>query len=587
MKTPFIYFITFSAFLFACSNGKNGDEHSEHEHGKEHASTTKYTCPMHPQVIQDGPGECPICGMDLVPVNKGDANSNHLMLNDSQIKLANITTQKAITQSIGQSVVVNARLVENEELTEVISSRAGGRIEKLFVKETGRTVKKSEPLYELYSETVLTLQKEYLLAKEQYELLGATEKRYASFLKAAERKLLLYGLSPDQISKLGQTKNIQPRITFLAPVSGVVTEISVAEGQYVPEGGALYRIEDISKLWVEAELYPSETELVKTGDKINVNINGFESSPVEATITFLSPEYRSNTQITIVRAAINNPDMKYKPGMQARVIFSHSSKKALTVPVDAVIRDGKGTHLYVQKGKNTFKPQMVKTGMEDFDRVEIIEGINEGDTIVVSGAYLLYSEIVLKKGANPMAGHDHGGMQMDSKQMEGMEMRDEATTSKDEARMNTAVDPEFSRQLAAVLKSYLEVKDALVASDAESASTKINNVSSSLSKVDMNLLKGNAHMKWMENLNRMNESVKVIKASKNTEEQRASFSRLTEALYASIKTFNVPGLQLYYQFCPMAFDNKGAYWISSEEEISNPYFGEQMLRCGETKETLK
>lgn len=581
MKKSFIYIIAFSAFLFACSNGQKGDEQSGHDHGKEEASTTKYTCPMHPQVIQDGPGQCPICGMDLVAVNKGDANSNDLMLSDSQLKLANITTQTVTTQPIGQSVVVNARLVENEELTEVISSRAAGRIEKLFVKETGRTVKKSEPLYQLYSEALLTLQREYLLAKEQYESLGTTEKRYGSFLKAAERKLLLYGLSQDQINKLSETKDVQQRVTFLSPVSGVVTEISVAEGQYVPEGGSLYRIEDISNLWVEAELYPSETALVKTGDKINVRVSGFENSPVQAAVTFLSPEYRSNTQITLMRAAIKNPGMKFKPGMQAQVVFSHSSKKALTVPVDAVIRDGKGTHLYVQRGRNTFTPQMVKTGLEDFDRVEIAEGINEGDTVVVSGAYLLYSEIILKKGVNPMAGHDHGDMKM----------ADQSTAkSQDEPKTKEApmtVDPNFSKQLAEVLKPYLEVKDALVASDPASASTQINNVASALEKVDMNLLKGDAHVKWMENLNRMNESVKVIKDTKDVEKQRASFEQLTDALYSSIKTFNVTGLQAYYQFCPMAFDNKGAYWISRKKEISNPYFGEQMLRCGETKETLK
>ena len=581
MKKSLIYIIAFSAFVFGCSDGPKGNEPSVHDHGKEAANTTKYTCPMHPQVIQDGPGQCPICGMDLVPVNKGDANSNDLMLSDSQVKLANITTQTVTTQPIGQSVVVNARLVENEELTEVISSRAAGRIEKLFVKETGRTVRKSEPLYELYSEALLTLQKEYLLAKEQYESLGATEKRYGSFLKAAERKLLLYGLSQGQIDKLGQGKDIQPRVTFLSPVSGVVTEISVAEGQYVSEGGSLYKIEDIRKLWIEAELYPSETALIKTGDKINVRVSGFENSPVETTITFLSPEYRSNTQVTVMRAAIKNPDMVFKPGMQAQVIFSHSAKKGLAVPVDAVIRDGKGTHLYVQNGKNTFKPQMVKTGLEDFDRVEIVEGINEGDTVAVTGAYLLYSEIILKKGVNPMAGHDHGDMKMTDQSTAKPQAESE---TKEEPNM---VDPTFSKQLAEVLKPYLEVKNALVASDPVAASAQMDNVATVLIKVDMSLVKDDAHMKWMEYLNRMNESVKVIKDSKDIEEQRTSFAHFTDALYSSIKTFGVSGIQSYYQFCPMAFDNKGAYWISSEKEISNPYFGEQMLRCGETKETLK
>jgi Cu(I)/Ag(I) efflux system membrane fusion protein len=108
-----------------------------------------------------------------------------------------------------------------------------------------------------------------------------------------------------------------------------------------------------------------------------------------------------------MRAAVSNPDQKFKPGMQAQVFFTHSSTKALALPVDAVIRDGKGMHVYVQRGHNTFRPKMVKTGLEDFEKVEITDGLTEGDTVAVTGAYLLYSEIILKKGTDPMAGHDH------------------------------------------------------------------------------------------------------------------------------------------------------------------------------------
>ncbi|HMV07461.1 MAG TPA: efflux RND transporter periplasmic adaptor subunit [Cyclobacteriaceae bacterium] len=398
----------FAATLFACSQEKQGDEHAGHDKAKEESSAKKYTCPMHPTVVQDGPGKCPVCGMDLVPkTDNTTAATDDLMLTDSQIKLANITTQIVSVQSIGQTVVVNGKLVENQDLSQVVSSRAPGRVEKLFVKETGRSIQKGEPLYEIYSETILTLQREFLLAKEQYDALGAAETRYKSFLDAARRKLTLYGLSNSQVEDLAKNKNAQNRITFLSPASGIVTEISVSEGQYVSEGGSLMRIENTSSLWLEAELYPNEATLAKVGDKINVRISGFENQPVEAIVTFFSPEFRANTQIMSMRASISNPTHVFKPGMQAQVFFSHSSKKALSLPVDAVIRDGKGTHVYIQRGRNTFRPQMVKTGIEDFEKVEIIEGLTEGDTVAITGAYLLYSEIILKKGTDPMAGHTH------------------------------------------------------------------------------------------------------------------------------------------------------------------------------------
>jgi len=406
MKKSIIYISMISTMLLACSSEQNKDEHSGHNQEQE-AEATKYTCSMHPQVIQDKPGTCPICGMDLVKVTKPQGDTNDLMLSDSQLKLANVTVQKVSVRPVGQTLVINARLAENEELTEVISSRSAGRIEKLFVKETGRMVKAGEPLYELYSETLLTLQREYLLAKEQYETLGKDEPRYESFLKASERKLLLYGLTKKQVETLAQSKVVQQRISFLAPAGGIVSEIKINEGQYVDEGAILYRIENISQLWLEAELYPNETVLVKTGDKLTVRINGFESTPLEAKVTFLSPEYRASTQITVIRAVIQNPTLKFKPGMQAQVLFTHSSRNAVAIPIDAVIRDGKGTHVYIETGTNTFQPRMVKTGLEDFEQVEIKEGLQAGDRIAVTGAYLLYSEIVLKKGTDPMAGHTH------------------------------------------------------------------------------------------------------------------------------------------------------------------------------------
>jgi Cu(I)/Ag(I) efflux system membrane fusion protein len=396
-KMRSIFTFILSLILIACT--KHGSNEAQTAH--EHAASETYTCPMHPQVVSDKPGKCPVCGMDLVRANK-ERNSNDLMLSDSQIRLANITTQKVSRKLIGQSVAINGRLTVDAQKSEVISSRAGGRIEKLVIKETGQAVRQGQALYTLYSETLLTLQQEYLLAKEQFEALGKTGKQYKSFLDASEKKLLLYGLTKNQINQLTDRSSLQPRVTFLSPAAGIVTEIKVSEGQYVSEGSILYRIEDVSTLWVEAELYPGETEQIKIGDKIAIHVSSEEGSPVDASVSFISPEYRANSQITVMKASIANPDLKFKPGQQVQVDLTHSAKEAIALPVDAVIRDGRGSHVYVKGGNNTFRPRVVSTGIESVDQVEITDGLNVGDTVVISGAYLLYSEFVLKRGTDPM-----------------------------------------------------------------------------------------------------------------------------------------------------------------------------------------
>jgi Cu(I)/Ag(I) efflux system membrane fusion protein len=384
--------------IASCTNvGKEAHEHNDKQ---------MYTCPMHPTVVEDKPGSCPICSMDLVPVNRIEPTQGHIMLSDNQLKLANISVQKVSNKPFGESSRINGRIAVNKEGSEVISSRVGGRIEHLAVRETGVFINSGTPLYTIYSEDLLTLQQEYLLAKEQHDAFGASEARYKSFLDASTNKLLLYGLTRSQIRDL-KKESIRPFVTFASPASGIVTEIDIAEGQYVSEGQVMYKLEKLDKLWVEAELYPHEISNLKPGDVIEVRVDGHATDAINAKVTFLNPEVRTNTQVIILRAEIDNPGFKLKPGQQVSITLRDTERETLTVPADAVIRSEKGSHVYLLSGKNTFVPRLVKTGDENADEVEITEGIMEGDSIAASGAYLIYSEFVLKKGGDPMSGHSH------------------------------------------------------------------------------------------------------------------------------------------------------------------------------------
>ncbi|QEC44351.1 efflux RND transporter periplasmic adaptor subunit [Pseudobacter ginsenosidimutans] len=389
-----------AVFLAACG------ETTKKENDTTVAVVQTYTCPMHPQIVQNKMGTCPICGMDLVLFDKNNKEAS-LTLSESQIALANITTVVAGSAVMNNSRTLNGRIVTNPEQTMFMSSRVAGRVENLYVRETGVKVEKGQLLYRIYSEELSALQQEYLMAVAQAKQFPGNA-RFSEIGKAAKQKLKLYDQSDAQLAALLQSGKVDPYVNYFATGNGMVAELSVTEGQYVSQGSPVMRLEGYGKLWVEADLYPAEAPLVRTGQTVMVLVSGYEQEPQRMTINFISPALQSGSQLMQVRGEIANPGNRWQPGLQANVILPvQGDGNALTLPVDAVIRNGKGAHVWVQTGKGKFEPRRVKTGIENADRVEILEGIASGDTVVVTGAYLLYSEFILKKGSDPMAAHNH------------------------------------------------------------------------------------------------------------------------------------------------------------------------------------
>jgi Cu(I)/Ag(I) efflux system membrane fusion protein len=300
---------------------------------------------------------------------------------------------------------LNGRLVVNHELTEVISSRYAGRIEKLFVKEMGRTVKKGQPIFQIYSEELQTLQQDFLLQTKQVAAFP-DEKIYQSMREAAKNKLRLFGSSEAQINTLITTGKSAPSLTVYSSASGLVTELNVSEGQYLTEGSQILKLENFSQLWLEMDVYPNELESVSLGTKVKASINGISEKEQTLIIDFISPQMDPTSQILKVRAPIYNAG-NLQAGMQAIVFLPLAEiSNALSLPLDAVVRDQKGAHVWIRTAKNTYSPRKVQTGEEDADRIIILSGLENVEEVVISGAYLLSSEFILKKGKNPLEGND-------------------------------------------------------------------------------------------------------------------------------------------------------------------------------------
>jgi len=376
------------------------------EHDKT-IKTGKYTCPMHPQIQNNGPGSCPICKMDLVPLNSS-GGKNELSLSDSQIQMANIQTFKISSSSFSTSKVLNGRLIVNPEHSALVSSRYLGRVEKLYVRETGGRIKKGQALFQVYSEELQTLQQDYLLQLKQVAAFP-DEKIYGSMREAAKNKLRLFGVIDAQIRSLDQGAKASPLLTVFSNATGTVTELNITEGQYIAEGTQVLKLENFDQLWLEMDVYPNEISGLTIGMKVKASINGISENEQTLQIDFISPQLDPATQILKVRAPIQNSG-NLQAGMQATVFLPVSEiSDAMSLPLDAVVRDEKGAHVWIKTSKNTFSPRMVRTGEESSDQIIILSGLEDVKEVVISGAYLLSSEFIFKKGIDPAAGHEIAG----------------------------------------------------------------------------------------------------------------------------------------------------------------------------------
>lgn len=387
--------------LASCKSDKNKEEEN-----------VCYTCSMDPQVMEKQPGKCPICKMELTRTEGGNASSNTLQFTESQMKLANIKVDTMKLTNMLEEISLTAKVVVDETESSVISTRVMGRIDKLYFKNLGEYISKGEVIYEVYSEELAAAQQDFLIAKERVEKLNDKDVDYKQLLSSAKNKLLLWGITEKQISQLEQSGQVPLLTPFYSPTDGYITEINSKEGDYVMQGQMIYKLNTLSSVWIEAQTYPSEISGFKTGQDVTITFDALPENVQKAEVTFISPELIQQSKINIVRAQLNNTKHNYFPGMLATITASISQKKAFILPLDAVLQEAKGNTVWIQNMDGTFESKMVTIGIQNSRQIEILSGINEGDRVVSSGAYLINSEYRLKKGASPMEGHDMKDMKM-------------------------------------------------------------------------------------------------------------------------------------------------------------------------------
>jgi membrane fusion protein, copper/silver efflux system len=387
----------------------------------------KYHCPMHPNYISDRPGDCPICGMRLVPMDQPPAPAAPEPTQEAPSSLPpgtfHVSTehQQLIGVRYGEVEMAAAsrtiRAVGKVEMDETriarIHPKVDGWIENVFADFTGKFVKKGQPLLSIYSPELLATQQEYLLAMRAKEILrhssmSSVHEDNVSLVDAAKRRLELWDLTDEQIEEVQRSGKPLKAVMLFSPISGYITARNAYPKQRVMPDTELYTVVDLSRVWVMADVYEYEAPSVRVGQSAVVTLSYQQGRTYRARVSYIQPSLDPATRTLKVRLELGNPALALKPEMYVDVEFQLSNPVRPMVPADAVLNSGLTKTVFVDHGDGHLEPRHVETGERFGDRLEILKGLSAGERIVVSGTFLIDSESQLKSAAAGMAGHQHG-----------------------------------------------------------------------------------------------------------------------------------------------------------------------------------
>ena len=269
----------------------------------------------------------------------------------------------------------------------------------------GEQVRVGQAVFDLYSEDLASAQGDFLLALQSKKRYSGTDLDFTRIALAARNKLLLWGMTEAQLGQLERSGTPKNTVTFYSRYAGYITEASPAEGSYVAEGAAVLKLADLRTLWAEAQLYVSDLPFLTQTREASVTLPYYPGRILNGRVNFINPSLEASSKIVLARVVISNPKGDYQPGMQAWITLKGKTRRVIAVPTNALIRDSRGVTLWIKNAAGSFEGRMVRIGIANEDYTEIIEGLQAGESVVISGAYLLHSEFVFKKGVDPMAGH--------------------------------------------------------------------------------------------------------------------------------------------------------------------------------------
>ena len=586
--------------------------------GESAEETTSWTCIMHTQIQRPEPGTCPICRMDLVPVETatGTDSDRVLVMSEADKKLAEIQTSLVERKFVDTRIRMVGMVDYDETRVKIISTYMPGRIDRLYIDYTGIEVREGDHLALIYSPDLLTAQEELLEAKRRVEKTATQKSEFlqqsdARALESAREKLRLYGLSDAQIKEIEDRGTGEDHILITSPQSGVVIEKSVNEGQYVQTGSQIYTLADLDHLWVKLDAYEQDLTWLHYGQHVDLQTEAYPGEHFEGIIAFIDPVVNARTRTVKLRVNVDNVDGRLKPGMFVRgtvharvakggkvmdpdlagkwiapmhpeivrdepgdcpicqmalvkaedlgyVSPADEDARPLVVPITAVLRTGKRAVVYVEKpnaDRPTYEGREVVLGPRTGDYYLVRQGLSEGERVVTHGSFNIDSALQIQAKPSMLS-------------MEG------------ESPEEGGDFPTFRIALAPIYESYLNAQAHLAADQLTGAQEAFVHMAHLVDGVDMTLVEGDAHDAWMSANRQLKHAAQQILQATDLDAVRRAFELSSNAIIALEKRFGHIGEKTFVEiFCPMAFD-RGASWLQTSTDVRNPYFGPKMIDCG-------
>lgn len=605
--------ILLGAVLFR-GGGESVHDQTAMEAGKGDASPAAvvWTCSMHPQVRAPKKGLCPICAMALIPLSDlGSVGTGRTYsLSESAKILAGIQTTKVIRRFPEAGIRLYGTVEYGETNQKTIAARFPGRIERLFVDYDGILVKKGDHLATIYSPDLLAAQTELLTAKRFNN---------ADALRIARDKLSLWGFPDTRIAEIEASGKAADSLTIDAPVSGIVTEKNVREGDYVTTGMSLFRINDPAQLWVVFNAYESDKPWLRFGQTVSFEAEALPGKVFESRISFLSPELEMKTRTFPVRVNVENPDGLLKPGMFVRAKVSATvagfgrvidpslagkwispmhpeivkdgpgkcdicgmdlvkaedlgytavaptGEPPLIVPISAVMNTGKRSLVYVEKPgekEPTYEGREVLLGPRADGFYLVEAGLKENEAVVTEGSFAIDSALQIQARPSMM-----------------LPGEDDAPLFK-RLTVGEGVLPVIDQ----IVGKYFAVQLALAGDDLGKTKAAAKAMNEALSAVIPEFDPEGSAV-YVELKNRLSDSLATLDQAADLEAARVPFEPLSAAIDELVRRFGTGEVAVFSAHCPMAFDNRGADWLQGDEQLLNPYFGAAMLKCGSVEEQI-